>query len=213
MLLRVVRQTIFGDALVSETAYDMQLRSRLRNMHRIAGQAIEKLYPNDKDHFSDLAYHYQKAEIRNKSLAYLEKAADYAADYAKDNYLNQMALDLYEQLLDQLSENEIEKRIDTLLKKGEVLSLIGEWAECENVNRKVLNLAKKNGDKNRIASAYQALGLLLTNNGDYDQAMDYIKVTLKINEEIGNKQGIAIDAGNMGDVYSNKGDYDTALVV
>jgi hypothetical protein len=76
----------YKNTLISETAYDMQLRVRLRNFHKISAEAIEKLYKNEPTHYSEVAYHYEKSEIDDKAKEYLEKAGNYSKEtYENDN--------------------------------------------------------------------------------------------------------------------------------
>ena len=56
-----------------------------------------------------------------------------------------------------------------------------------------------------------ALGLIYSDKGDLDKALEYHQQALKIHREIGYKQGEASDLGNIGLIYSDKGDLDKAL--
>jgi predicted ATPase len=79
---------IFRHSLLREAAYDMQLRTRLRELHQLIAEAIEQLYPNSEERFVDLAFHYEQAEDEKKTNKFLEKAAR----YAQRNFLNRQAL-------------------------------------------------------------------------------------------------------------------------
>lgn len=53
----------FAHALLRDAAYDMQTRTKLRATHRMAAQAIEKIYQADlSPHAEQLAQHYEQAE-------------------------------------------------------------------------------------------------------------------------------------------------------
>ncbi len=93
---------IFSHALLQDAVYRMQMKTRLRGLHQLAAATIESLYPADPGHYSDLAFHYERAEDTDKAIEYLEKAGN----HAKDNYQNQQALDFYDRLLP-LIEREI----------------------------------------------------------------------------------------------------------
>ena len=55
---------IFRHALIRDVVYEMQLKSRLCKLHKLAGEVIENLYSaNLMIYFSDLANHYDKAEV------------------------------------------------------------------------------------------------------------------------------------------------------
>ena len=117
---------IFRHSLLRETVYDMQMRTRLRELHFMIAKAIEKVYAdNIEQRFVDLAFHYAQAEIKLKTNEYLKKAAD----FARRNFQNVQALEFYDRLLKN-SEDETEV-VKTMVKKGEVLQLIGRWSESE----------------------------------------------------------------------------------
>ncbi|HMX41992.1 MAG TPA: adenylate/guanylate cyclase domain-containing protein, partial [Saprospiraceae bacterium] len=82
---------IFRHSLLREAAYDMQLRTRLRELHHSIAEAIEQLYPGSEERYVDLAFHYEQSEDRKKTNQYLEKAAR----YSQRNFLNRQAVRFY----------------------------------------------------------------------------------------------------------------------
>lgn len=86
---------IFSHALLQDAVYKMQLKTRLRGLHELAAQTLEQLFPNDPGHYSDLAFHYERAENVDKAIEYLEKAGD----HARENYQNAQAIDFYDRLI------------------------------------------------------------------------------------------------------------------
>src|SRR5207244_2975306 len=87
---------IFKHALLRDAAYEMQLHVRLRKLHRLTAEAMEELYAESlAAHSADIAYHYERAEIIDKAIHYLEKAGD----HAKEQYQNKQAIELYDRLL------------------------------------------------------------------------------------------------------------------
>ncbi|OQY30191.1 MAG: hypothetical protein B6244_01105 [Candidatus Cloacimonetes bacterium 4572_55] len=200
---------VFSHAMMKDAVYQMQLKARLRKLHLKVAQVLEKTFTDEKSHFSDLAFHYDKAESTGKAIDYLGKAGD----YAKENYQNQRAIGFYDRLLLNITdpEDQLGLKIDTMSKKGEILQLIGKWDECRNAREEALGFAEKIMDKNRIASLNRALGVLFLMKGAYEQAMVYLKKSLKISRELGDKQGISTTVGNMGIVYNRKGNSDAAM--
>lgn len=90
---------IFRHALMRDAAYEMQLKSRLRETHRRAAEAFENIHSNDLEpHYSNLAHHYEKAEDVHKTMEYLEKAGL----RAKELYQNEQALIFLDKLIDML---------------------------------------------------------------------------------------------------------------
>ncbi|OQY27769.1 MAG: hypothetical protein B6244_09700 [Candidatus Cloacimonetes bacterium 4572_55] len=202
-------QYIFKHALLKDAVYDMQIRARLRELHCLTAEVIEKLYEDDLSvHYGDLAFHYEKAEVNDKAMEYLEKAGD----YAREHYQNQQALDFYDRLLDFPNlENLKNLRITILLKKGMILKFIGKWDECQNLGEEALSLAEEIVDKNRIAAANLVLGALLYDKGNHEQAMTCFDISLEISQELDDKLVIAQSIGMIGLVCYRKGDYAEAM--
>ncbi|MCP4285935.1 MAG: adenylate/guanylate cyclase domain-containing protein, partial [Gammaproteobacteria bacterium] len=70
---------MFKHALLRDTAYAMQLRARLRELHRLTAEAIETLYAaHPAEKYAELAFHYEKAAVSAKAREYLAKAGDEA---------------------------------------------------------------------------------------------------------------------------------------
>lgn len=198
----------FKHSLLHEAVYGMQLRGRLKIIHRLIAEAIERLYEGKlEETYVDLAFHYEQAGIFDKTCEYLRKAAD----YARSNYQNQQALDYYEKLLTKLSEAKGSvDEIKTLLKKGKVLELIGQWEDCEFAYNQALELAKRSRDALLLGQANNSLGHLLMLKGDYPKAMEYLKTAAQLFELIEDQYGIAKVYGNIGDLFFRQGKYEQA---
>ncbi|MCD4818106.1 MAG: tetratricopeptide repeat protein [Candidatus Cloacimonetes bacterium] len=197
---------IFKHALIRETVYEMQLKKQLRKLHKLAAKTIENIYKKDlKEFYGELANHYEKAEIKDKTIEFLQKAGN----FAKENYKNEQAFGFYEKLLKQ--QVNIELRIDILIKKGDILELIGKLKEAEETFRKSLTLSEKIEDQKRIAESSNSLGWQFFIKGNYVKAMAYYEKSLEIFEELGNRIGISKAINNIGLVHYNQGNYDKAM--
>ena len=87
---------MFKHALLRDTAYNMQLLSRRRELHWLAAESLEKLKSAGiTTQFGELAYHYEQAGMPDNALPCLEKAGD-AAAY---DYQNTLALNYYQRAL------------------------------------------------------------------------------------------------------------------
>jgi len=62
-----------------------------------------------------------------------------------------------------------------------------------------------------LAEAFNYIGIIHYNKGDYQRALDNHHKSLKIKEEIGEKLGVATSLNNIGSIYANQGDYQRAL--
>ncbi len=199
---------MFRHSLLREAAYDMQLRARLQQLHREIADSMERLYTDKlEERFVDLAFHYEQADVFEKTCEYLLKAAD----YARSNYQNQQALEYYERLLKKLGrQKDTANQIQTYLKKGKVLELIGHWDECEQTYQRALKLAKQSRDVLLLGQANNNLGRLLMLRGDYGGADRFLKAASSLFESIDDQAGKAKAYGELGNLCFRQGQYDEA---
>ncbi|MCS6930495.1 MAG: tetratricopeptide repeat protein [Saprospiraceae bacterium] len=199
---------IFRHSLLREAAYDMQLRTRLRELHQLIAEAIEQLYPHSEERYVDLAFHYEQAENEEKTAYYLEKAAR----YAQRNFQNRQAIQYYGKLLRYLSDKpeKAEKCLKLHLRKGAVHELIGQWQEAEEEYRTALNLAKRLQNTNFLGHSHRRLGQLLVLRGNYEGAKKHLDVAIHCFEITKNEVGLAETYGNLGNYFFRQGNYTSA---
>lgn len=199
---------IFRHSLLREAVYSMQLRTRLQQLHQSIAEAIERLYKDKlEERYIDLAFHYEKAGVFDKTCEYLRKAAD----YARNNYQNQQALDYYDRLLKKLHDKEdVVHQLQTHIKRGKVLELIGKWDECKQEYERAMHLAKESRDVLLIGQANNSLGRLLLLQGEYAEATTYLQTAARLFESVDDKLGISRVYGNLGDLYFRQGLYRDA---
>ncbi len=199
---------IFKHSLLREAVYDMQIRTRLRELHKLIAEAIERVYTEQIDsRYADLAFHYEQANIKSKMNEYLEKAGD----YAKDNFNNTRAIVYYDKLANNLDHIKQQKPyVKTLLKKAGILNLMGDWTESERVLQNALALASSSSDKLLLGRANNDLGNLLMLKGEYAEASRYLQSAAAFFEEIEDSIGMSKVYGNLGDVFFRQGEYEKA---
>lgn len=199
---------IFRHSLLREAAYDMQLRTRLRELHHDIAEAIEQLYPDSEERYVDLAFHYEQAEDEKNTNKYLEKAAR----YSQRNYLNRQAVQFYGKLIINLlkKEKKNKKHIKLLLRKGSVHELVGQWEEGEHDYRHALERSKALNDWYLIGRSNRRLGQLLMLRGNYDEAKKHLDVAVTCFDLAQDQVGIAKTYGNLGTFHFRQGSYESA---
>lgn len=198
---------MFHHALMRDSVYNMQLLAELKKLHLAAAEVIESLYSDDLQfYYSDLAYHFEMAEAKAKTVEYYEKAAD----LAKNDYQNEQALSHYDKLLDWLDDGEKEKRFAVLLKKGSILELIGRWGEAEVVYREASDIAEQLNDRIKIVQTCRKLGWRFFKKGDHKKAVEYFEKALASSRAANDETGISIVMGKMGIIHMRAGDYGKA---
>jgi adenylate cyclase len=99
----IVRRTIrpelayaFRQPLLQEVAYQVQLQATRRASHARVAEAIESLYADRLDEYTDLlAYHWARSEDRQKALEWLVRSGE----RAQSLYANEEALAAYNDAL------------------------------------------------------------------------------------------------------------------
>ncbi len=203
-------QYLFKHILACDVAYQTILNYNKKILHKLIAEFVEEKFRDNKEYYAFLAEHYYKAEDSEKAVEYLEKAGD----YAKENYQNELAIGFYDKLF-KIPDSQFSipdyKLIDTLLKRGSILQLIGKWKETEDIFKEALTLSKNLRDNCRIGKSYEHLGTTFRLKGDYDKATECYERSLKIFEGLGDKRKISIAVGEIGSIFWHKGNYNKAM--
>jgi len=201
---------IFRHALLREAVYEMQLRTQLRKLHLTIAESIENIYQDNlSEKYIDLAFHYEQAEVSEKTNFYLEKTAD----FARKNFQNAQALKYYDRILDKLDAAKAEsgKIAPILLSKGGVLELIGQWETGERIYEEGLRLALETEDNLIKGRAHTKLGHLLLLKGSYQKARSHFDEALEYFYIEKDQIGIVRVTGKLGNLYFRQGNYKQAI--
>ena len=205
---------IFSHSLLRDSAYQMQLKKKLRKLHLIAAQAMEKLCSDDKTQYAEIATHYDNAGNWQKAVELYNKAGD----YERDLYHFVASLQHYSSGLALNEKYRGERHPDTassLFNIGIVYFNKGEYDKSLQYHEQALSIqqeamAEKPADK---AKSFNSLGNIYVDKGEYDKAIQYYKQALSILiDTLGeNHPDTAMSLNNLGGAYYKKGEYDTAL--
>ncbi|NJC27470.1 tetratricopeptide repeat protein [Neolewinella antarctica] len=200
---------IFRHSLLREAVYSMQLTTRLQQLHHQTATVIERLYGDAlEERYVDLAFHYEHAGSKEKTIEFLSKAAN----YARANFQNQQALNLYQRLIEKFTNHPDEDMmVNTHVGRGKVLEIVGRWEEAETSYLEAQRLAKASRDIVLLGRTNNHLGRLYTFKGEYDKAMEYLKTAGSLFESVDDILGISKAYGSMGNVYFRTADYQHAL--
>ncbi len=200
---------IFRHALLRDSAYDMQLRERLRFIHHTVGQVIERIVKADaesnKDYYIDLAYHYEKAGDKAKTRVYLEKAGD----NSKNTYRNREALEIYKRLLKITGSKE--KLVSIQIKTGEIYELMGNLDKAMSLYRECIDISEAINDISFLSDSYSYLGRACYIKSEYKKAISCHENSRKLAVEIGDEIRTANALSCLANVYDDLGNYSKAL--
>ncbi len=199
---------MFRHSLLREAAYGMQVEARLRKLHHLIAQAIEKLYASQlQERYADLAFHYEQAGVTHKMQHYLRKAAD----YARRHYQNRTALLYYDKLVASFRKTKaLPELVEALLARGSVLELIGHWDEARASYEQALEAARKAAQPSLLARTMDSLGHLLMLQGQYDAAHSWLVKAAARFEQLEERHGISRTYGHLGNLFFRQGRYREA---
>ncbi|MCD4706409.1 MAG: tetratricopeptide repeat protein [Candidatus Sabulitectum sp.] len=204
----------FNHALLRDTVYDMQLRTRLRNLHKLAGDAILKLNPGKETTCADCAFHYEQAEDWENAREYCTKTGEYFQESVRYDE----ALSYYQKALSICRDTLGEKHIFTSTaynKIGWVYSEKAEYDTALDYDGKALAIREELlGEKHPdTAESYNNIGEIHLRKGGYDTALNFHYKALAIRQELLGEKHIftATSYNNIGEVYWKKGSLDKAL--
>lgn len=180
---------LFRHALLRDAAYEMQLRSRLRDLHALAAESLQQVYAADlSPHYADLAYHCDRAENSPEALRWYRLAGEWADErYANEDahlcYSRALALsgELGQASVSAGEGDAFQAHFDLLALREAILDRIGDrpgqWADlqamaalaqndrqrCKVLQRKILRhriLSERVEEKNLIEAFKQQATLL-----------------------------------------------------
>jgi len=153
---------IFKHALTQEVAYNNLLLQRRKEFHRLAGEAIEKLYAETlQEHLGPLAFHFYRAEAWEKAFKYLTAAGE----RARFAYATREAIDYFDKAV------EVSRKIPEAVSKEQLMSLyesrgrtfqvLMEWEKAEDDFQNEIEILRELGNKNIEAHALLSLAQML----------------------------------------------------
>ena len=201
---------IFRHTMMRDAAYDMQLQTRLRDLHALAAEAMAQVYTADLEpHYADLAYHYGKAENAQQEYHYARLAGKYAAS----RYANQEAIEHYQQALQSLSRLDLEENIAQCqgvhMALAELQITIGQYDQAHEHLEHALDLSVQMNDGRGRVHACRWMAQMYELKGEYDEALEWIQRGLHIlnTQRTPDAAELRLVAGL---IHTRRGNYDEA---
>lgn len=166
----------FRHPLSQEVAYQALLKKRRRELHRLAGQAIERTYASRLEDFAEiLAHHYANSDDEAKAIEWLGRAGR----KARERYANQEAIAFFQKLaeiLKWLPEREAEL-CQACSELGELNALIADLEEAISWFKRMEQHAGE--DKILRARARRMQAEVLQKQGRFEEALDILGASEK----------------------------------
>jgi tetratricopeptide (TPR) repeat protein/class 3 adenylate cyclase len=196
---------IFKHALIRDSVYEMLLRKTLKELHSLAADTIFELNKDDGKYYSELAYHYEKAGDRRKTIKFLELAGK----YAYENYHLKNALEIFTKYLPYLKNPAEISDVNRIL--GEINFILGDWSKAELHYKTAIKLFKENTDPVHYVKNLSAYCDLLIDKGEVDIAYKNLKKCLRISKVQKDKLIEGNIYNQLGSVHRLRGDFPEAI--
>lgn len=161
---------IFKHALLRDAAYFMQLAVHLRKLHALAVSAMETVYKNDLElHYAELAYHAEKADLKERALYYLTLAGKFSLAV----YQNGQAVDYFTRALTFVPVEDLRAKFNLLLLRVECHYNISNPAEQLKDLDLLEELANNLKDDELLARAFVRRAYCFSALGDFQNVLAY----------------------------------------
>lgn len=138
---------IFKHALVQDSAYSSLTRHERKRLHRVVAETLERVEPNALDENAALlAYHFEHAEELDKTLLYLQRAAEAArrgAAYREQAELLRRAIDMAQRL------GETQMLAPFHAQRGSALASVAAWHAANDELTRALALLPATAERAR----------------------------------------------------------------
>ncbi len=198
---------LFKQALMRDAAYDMQVHTRLHQLHQQAALAYESLYAADlAPYYGTVAYHFDQAKTAVKALPYYERAGD----HARENYQNEEALAQYGRALSLVDVKDLETRYRLLSGREAVLNWLGRRDEQAETLRHLSALLVDLVEPSKQAEVALRRAALALSIGQYATAIEAAQQSIHFAEQAGDPIAEANAYHRWGRAHWQEGHYREA---
>ncbi|MCA9971878.1 MAG: tetratricopeptide repeat protein, partial [Anaerolineales bacterium] len=164
----------FSHALFESIVYDMMLKTRRQHLHRQTADFLEQRWAgHEAEHAEVLSYHFTRAGVPEKAVAYLVLAGERAAS----RYANEEALSYFQtagDLLGSLPGGDAAWRLRIAVGLGDVYRFVGRYEASLSVLSAALTLMQReNLPMVRLADLHWRMGQTAQAQGEYEAARGY----------------------------------------
>ncbi len=168
---------LFQHALLRDAAYDMQLHSRLHNLHKLAAQAFENQFRQDlevRPRYPEIAYHFDKAEERAKAAHYYGEAGEQAKEY----FSNIEAISYFSRGLELAADDDLQARYNYLCGRETVFQWLGQRDDQQRDLIELERILDQHPDVYKQADLALRRSSYALVTGDYETAVLMAKESL-----------------------------------
>ncbi len=204
---------LFRHALVQEATYHAILRQDRRALHRVVGETLESLYPEQREDLApQLAAHFDEAGDEARALVYFTLAGDSAAA----RYANPEAIMSYSRAIEiaLAARAEPERLLHLFTRKGRACELSGRFDEALATYEQLEAQGRQRAERSLELAAIMARATIhatFTPRFDPERGVALSNQALEIARAIGDEAAQAKIHWNLLLVYRSTGQLPPAL--
>src|SRR5574341_49660 len=184
---------LFRHALVQDAAYESLLKQDRRDLHRLVGETLEKLYADQRDELAPvLARHFDEAGDAPRAFDYYTSAGETACrQYANAEAVMHLSRALA--LADEAGANG-EQMLHLYTRKGRALELDGRYDEAMATYEALEAVGRERGDRSlELASLMSRATVSSTSTPHYDpeKGQAFADRALALARKVGDQQAEA----------------------
>lgn len=197
----------FKHALLRDASYAMQLKSNIREQHRLARNAIEQVYLADlSSHYSELALHADKGEQFDLAVEWYHRSGEQSAS----QYANSEALTYLDRALHILDSKDSEREFELRLIRERILGIQGIRDEQKAELEKLSQLADAQNDLKKQTAVAHLQAKLAEATGDYQNSLLFANKTADLARESHDTDNLVAALLLQGKVHFRLGEYQSA---
>ncbi len=201
-----------------ETFYAMHTLVR-----EFAGQELEKEKLDRKKLLIRAAQYHENTANATRNIWNILKAREYyyqaeewgkADDIVKRTYeylvrwgYIELAMNLVNQSIETTSDT---RKTEAMSALANILHGLGDWKTATKILAEVKELFEKEGQRKDVADTLHNLGIIHSDQGNYEEAVKLFQERLKISKELGDKR-IAETLHELGILHQKQGNYGEAI--
>jgi tetratricopeptide (TPR) repeat protein len=209
------REYSFKHVLTQEAVYNTLLRPTRQVYHDQIGQAMETLYPDRLEEYSEvLAYHYTRSPNTDKAVRYLAMANQKAikANAAQEAEAYFEAVMPFLDILPATRDNQ-RQRITLLVNQAEVFVLLLKLHEYYELLKRYESMVVRLDDPGLLGAYYARMGWFQGVFGSFDQGVRGMTTAAELCEAAGNAEDAGLAYSMMQWCHVCTGDYEQVFAL
>ncbi len=177
---------IFSHILIKDIAYQSMLSNKLKELHRLAAEAMEVVYQDTLDESAeDIALHYEEAGLTKEAAYYYDKSGAYYSEMYNEKDAERLLLRSIG-IMESMTDDMALSLASSLSRLGRVYIQRGQDEKADIPFKRAyeIRLQHLGEESQETAISLGELAMLYRLKGDYGKARQHCQMSLNIFKQI-----------------------------